>query len=127
LAQSDPWFNFGFRVQRRVAPNFATSFAEASSYAKASADQTAVKKATIGRKAAKGSQHYLGHTIGHWSHNWGQSFRIDFFHYWGQSFRIDFLICQLEDINPKGLTLINDPNKVKIRADSPKNRRQKNY
>jgi hypothetical protein len=26
--------------------------------------------------------------------------------YWGQSFRIDFLICQLEDINPKGLTLI---------------------
>ncbi len=27
-------------------------------------------------------------------------------HYWGQSFRIDFLICQLEDINPKGLTLI---------------------
>ena len=37
---------------------FATSFAKASSYAKASADQTAVKtavkKATIGRKAAKG-------------------------------------------------------------------------
>jgi hypothetical protein len=40
---------------------------------------------------------------------------VDF--YWGQSFRIDFLICQLEDINPKGLTLIKyqsertDPNK----------------
>jgi hypothetical protein len=26
--------------------------------------------------------------------------------FWGQSFQIDFLICQLEDINPKGLTLI---------------------
>ena len=28
------------------------------------------------------------------------------FCYWGQSFQIVFLICQLEDINPKGLTLI---------------------
>ena len=28
--------------------------------------------------------------------------------YWGQSFRIDFFICQLEDINPKGLTPITE-------------------
>jgi hypothetical protein len=32
-----------------------------------------------------------------------------------ESFRIDFLICQLEDINPKGLTLITM--KISIRKD----------
>ena len=47
----------------------ATKAKKASSFAKATADktadQTAVKKATIGRKAAKGrsTQHYLCHTI----------------------------------------------------------------
>jgi|LakMenE01Jun11ns_1017448.scaffolds.fasta_scaffold6314619_1 hypothetical protein len=44
---------------RRGAPNFATSFAEASSYAKASADKTAVKKATNGRKVAKGRRAWV--------------------------------------------------------------------
>ena len=31
-----------------------------------------------------------------------------------ESFRIDFLICQLEDINPKGLTLINGAASISI-------------
>ena len=41
---------------------------------------------------------------------WGHVFGVFLGSFWGQSFlgsfRIDFLICQLEDINPKGLTLI---------------------
>jgi hypothetical protein len=44
---------------RRGAPNFATSFAKASSYAKASADKTAVKKAMNGSKVAKGRRAWV--------------------------------------------------------------------
>jgi len=38
--------------------------------------------------------------------------------YWGQSFQIVFLICQLEYINPKGLTLITENNNPPFRSSS---------
>jgi hypothetical protein len=51
-----------------------------------------------------GANPAIFHILANRSHTIG----VSPFDYWGQSFRIDFLICQLEDINPKGLTLIRE-------------------